>query len=76
MSLETHRPGIDLHASGPAERARFSRLLLVEDNESLRQTLTGILEDEGFEVTGCATGTEALQQMQQEQQQRVRQQKL
>jgi PAS domain S-box-containing protein len=43
------------------ERARFSRLLLVEDIVSLRLTLTGILENEGFAVTGCETALEALE---------------
>ncbi len=35
------------------------RLLLVDDDPVLRETLTGLLENEGFRVTGAASGEEA-----------------
>jgi len=37
-----------------------SRILVVDDEAGVRTTLTGILEDEGFEVTTAADGEEAL----------------
>jgi DNA-binding response OmpR family regulator len=36
------------------------RVLLVEDEEDVRETLLEILEDEGFEVRGAANAHEAL----------------
>ena len=36
------------------------RVLVVEDDEAQRQTLTDILSDEGFEPAGCGTVDEAL----------------
>ncbi len=66
MSIDTKQASNNLNASRNEERSRFSRLLLVEDNESLLITLQGILEDEGFVVTGCETASEALQHIQQQ----------
>ncbi len=43
-----------------AERQRISRLLIVEDDAAQLRTLTHIMRDEGFEVIGCATASEAL----------------
>ncbi len=42
-------------------RGRISRVLLVEDDDAQRYTLSSIIEREGFEVTSCTTGAEALQ---------------
>ena len=39
---------------------RFSKVLLVEDNEPERRLLGDILEEEGFEVISCESATEAL----------------
>ena len=36
------------------------RLLVVDDEEGVRRSLTGVLEDEGFEVRGVASAEEAL----------------
>ncbi|HIF00890.1 MAG TPA: response regulator, partial [Fuerstia sp.] len=60
MTIGMKRCITDVDAANLSERARLSRLLLVEDNSSLLTTLMAILEDEGFAVTGCATATEAL----------------
>ncbi len=48
--------------SDSTERKRLSRLLIVEDEESQLRTLTDLMEDEGFEVIGCATAGEAIEQ--------------
>ncbi len=66
MSIGMKRCIADVDAANLSERSRLSRLLLVEDNDSLLVTLKAILEDEGFAVTGCATATEALVQIQQQ----------
>jgi two-component system cell cycle sensor histidine kinase/response regulator CckA len=42
------------------ERQRFTRILLVEDDEVQLETLIDLLAHEGFEVVGCTTGAEAL----------------
>ena len=42
-------------------RERHSRLLIVEDDAQQLHTLTDIMEDEGFDVTGCASAAEAMQ---------------
>ncbi len=47
--------------SQTAERQRISRLLIVEDDPAQLTTLTEIMGDEGFEVIGCPTATEALE---------------
>jgi CheY-like chemotaxis protein len=36
------------------------RILYVEDEQHIREPVTWILEDEGYEVVACADGTEAL----------------
>jgi len=46
-------------ASG-ADKSHYSRLLVVDDDANQLRTLTRIFEAEGFDVLGCATGTEAL----------------
>ncbi|HIE96091.1 MAG TPA: response regulator [Planctomycetes bacterium] len=67
MSSESTRETNDAGAAVPLERARLSRLLLVEDSSALLFTLTAILEEEGFAVTGCTTAAEALHHVQQQQ---------
>ncbi len=39
-------------------------ILIVDDERGIRETLRGVLEDEGFEVEAVATGAEALEAMQ------------
>jgi DNA-binding NarL/FixJ family response regulator len=47
--------GVPLAAEGPVPaRASNPRVLLVEDNTSLRSSLRELLEDEGFDVVGEA----------------------
>jgi two-component system response regulator AtoC len=38
----------------------MTKVLVVEDADSLREVLCSVLESEGFEVTSCASGEEAL----------------
>ncbi len=40
-----------------------NRILLVEDDSSLRETLADVLVDEGFEVSAAANGREALEKL-------------
>ena len=56
MSIGEQRRATDLAAAKVSSRARLSYLLLVEDSPSLLLSQTGILEREGFAVTGCASG--------------------
>ena len=42
-----------------AKRQRPPRLLIVEDDESQLRTLTAIMQEEGYDVTGCSTASEA-----------------
>ncbi|MFQ5807179.1 MAG: ATP-binding protein [Phycisphaerae bacterium] len=44
---------------------RAVSVLIVEDNESQRRTLTTIMQNEGFEVTGCSTAA-ALEHLERE----------
>lgn len=46
-----------------AERKHISRVLIVEDDASQRYTLTDIMREEGFDVVGCPTAAEALEQI-------------
>ncbi len=41
-----------------------TRLLVVEDDETIRETIRDSLEMEGFEVTACGNGRDALQSIQ------------
>ena len=38
-------------------------VLVVEDNDAIRQALAGLLEDEGYEVASARNGRDALAQM-------------
>jgi CheY-like chemotaxis protein len=40
------------------------RVLVVEDDEAIRQTLTDVLQDGGYVVDGAVDGAEAIEQMQ------------
>jgi CheY-like chemotaxis protein len=42
---------------------RVARILVVEDDETLRETLTEVLADEGHDVRGAAHGYEALERL-------------
>jgi DNA-binding NtrC family response regulator len=66
MSTQEKSRIMDLDSIDMRERTRLSRVLLVDDNASLLLTLTGILEEEGFSVTGCETASECLQHIQQQ----------
>jgi|AMWB02.1.fsa_nt_gi two-component system nitrogen regulation response regulator NtrX len=44
----------------------FATLLIVDDEPSILQSLSGLLSDEGFEVTTASNGYEALQRIEQE----------
>jgi signal transduction histidine kinase/CheY-like chemotaxis protein len=44
----------------PNQRCRMTRILVVDDEEPVRELLCDILEDEGVEVTLAANGAEAL----------------
>ena len=39
-------------------------ILIVDDDDDVRQTLTELLEDEGYKAVGAGNGVEALQQLQ------------
>ena len=41
----------------------YRRVLVVEDDEAQRWTLTEILREEGLDVTACASATEALERL-------------
>jgi two-component system response regulator (stage 0 sporulation protein F) len=45
---------------GPNQRCSMTRILVVDDEEPVRELLCDILEDEGVEVTLAANGAEAL----------------
>ena len=42
------------------ERARFSRILVVDDHPGQLKTILALLHGEGFDTQGCATASEAL----------------
>jgi|GEM_PF-5729428 len=56
----------DSHTISKMERPRFSRVMIVDDNESLLTTFAGILQEEGFAVTTCATAATALKKIAEE----------
>lgn len=42
------------------KKAKVARILVVDDERAIRDTLKGILEDEGYDVTAAEDGAEAL----------------
>ena len=42
---------------------RAGRILIVDDEPGIRQSLTGVLQDEGFEVHAVASGEECLAEL-------------
>lgn len=42
------------------KKAKVARMLVVDDERAIRDTLKGILEDEGYDVTAAEDGAEAL----------------
>jgi len=46
-----------------AGEPRYSRLLVVDDDQGQLRTLKDILRTEGFDVIGCSTGTQALEHL-------------
>ncbi len=50
----------DSNGSGDGANSRPERILVVEDNEELREIPVSVLRDQGYEVHEAATGTEAL----------------
>jgi two-component system cell cycle sensor histidine kinase/response regulator CckA len=49
-----------MRSPGFEQRASGRTLLVVEDDADIRETLDGLLSMEGFRVTGCCNGREAL----------------
>jgi two-component system, NtrC family, response regulator HydG len=52
--------------SGPGRNAARGRILVVEDEEIVRQLLTGLLRDEGYAVDSVPTGEDALHALERE----------
>ena len=50
--------------AGAAESPPSPHLLVVEDDDTIRETISEALELEGFRVTPCANGRDALKQLQ------------
>jgi len=50
-----------MRSTGFEKRASGRALLVVEDDADIRETLDGLLSMEGFHVTGCSNGREALE---------------
>ncbi len=46
-----------------ADKSRFSRLLIVDDDTNQLRTLTRVFEAEGCDVVACSTGAEALEHL-------------
>jgi PAS domain S-box-containing protein len=57
--LEDERSKVSVLSPQPSARAR--RVLVVEDNQDIRESSCELLQIEGFEVTAAATGAEALE---------------
>jgi len=50
-----------MDASMPPSTDRANRILIVDDDDDIRETLMLVLKSQGYEVTGAANGREALQ---------------
>ena len=56
----TERPIVPFPSMVPTERRIAHRVLLVDDDDAVRQMMTATLEHKGFEVVAAANVTEAL----------------
>lgn len=45
---------------GTGATSKFSQVLVVDDDESIRETLSDVLRDEGFSVSSAVNGADAL----------------
>ena len=52
----------DLVAVSPEERAKL-RILVVDDERTLRESCATVLEHEGYNVTACSSGGEAIERL-------------
>lgn len=50
-------------AETPSQGAADRRLLIVDDDESVRQIVAALLSDEGYETATAATADEALESL-------------
>src|SRR5260370_22437876 len=50
-----------MRSPGFEKRAAARTLLVIEDDADIREALDGLLSTEGFRVTGCSNGLEALE---------------
>jgi len=59
--MATHRPDLsNTGANGESSRAAGPRLLVVEDDQGVRESLQVVLQVQGYDVVGVETGEEAL----------------
>jgi two-component system cell cycle sensor histidine kinase/response regulator CckA len=58
--MRSHRHNESMRTPGFEKRAAGRRVLIVEDDTDIREALDGLLSTEGFRVTGCCNGREAL----------------
>jgi two-component system chemotaxis response regulator CheY len=54
------RSGDAESGSGPSVDSRMRRLLILEDERSIREAIESVLADEGYDVRGAANGEDAL----------------
>src|SRR2546428_14172188 len=52
----------ETQATNNGERTTMSKILIIDDEQSIRTTLAKILEDEGHRATLCESGEEGLAQ--------------
>ncbi|HKV71614.1 MAG TPA: response regulator, partial [Gemmatimonadales bacterium] len=52
----------DLVSVSPEERAKL-RILVVDDERTLRESCASVLEHEGYNVTACSSGGEAIERL-------------
>ena len=63
MTLPVVRsPFSETRATDNGERRTMSKILIIDDEQSIRTTLAKILEDEGHRATLCESGEEGLAQ--------------